>query len=146
MGPELLTHLLLCPSILLLYPFKKMLSPLSKVQEHEGEREHVCFLLPDNSKALPGTRSYCIACTPLNPNNCFALLLMLTLYNHSQTVRSSPFSSRRRALERLSRNGLLTCCTHHPVLKSVLDLTFACLQASTRTATRRLTETAHSQR
>ena len=71
---------------------------------------------------------------------------MLTLYNHSQTVRSSPFSSRRRALERLSRNGLLTGCTHHPVLKSVLDLTFACSQASTRTATRRLTETAHSQR
>ena len=46
MGPELLTHLLLCPSILLLYPFDK--SPLSKVEEHEGEREHVCFLLPDN--------------------------------------------------------------------------------------------------
>ena len=98
-------------------PILKMLSPLSKVQEHEGEREHVCFLLPDNSKALPGTRSYCIACTPLNPNNCFALLLMLTLYNHSQTVPSIPFSSRRRALERLSRNGLLTGCTDHPLAR-----------------------------
>ena len=84
----------------------------SKNTKVRGSTFASCFQII--AASLPGTKSYCFACTPLNPNNCFALLLMLTLYNHSQTVRSSPFSSRRRALERLSRNGLLTGCTHHP--------------------------------